>query len=413
MSLVTELNELIDTHPSVRAFLRMLRVGEGTSGPNGYNTMFGGGLFTSFADHPRKTITAGLAGNQYTSTAAGAYQFLKRTWDDLQKTLQLPDFSPRNQDIAALFLIRRRGALPDLLAGRIEKAITKCNKEWASLPGSPYGQPTRTMAQAMADYNRYLAAEGVAPIDDPQGELPGIDGIDEVPPAPPAPAPAPQGPYVSPDAFLEVDNVQSPLVKGTGMSPFILPAISAIIDIVPKLGKILGSGSAVATRNIAAVETIVETAKAAIGARNEQELVEEIKRNKESADAVKASIESNWFEITEMMLKAEAVDEKSREQAVDRAIELANLTGGRWIFFLGAIALLVVLLSYAITAGVLFYSDTFSDETRAMLLGQVVILGFATVMAFLFGSNIQNRIAARDANARVRTSDARAADQLN
>ena len=38
-------------------------------------------------------------------------------------------------------------------AGRIEAAIAKCNREWASLPGSPYGQPTRTMAQALATYD--------------------------------------------------------------------------------------------------------------------------------------------------------------------------------------------------------------------------------------------------------------------
>jgi muramidase (phage lysozyme) len=138
---------------NVSAFLNMLRVGEGTSGPDGYRTMFGGGLFDSFADHPRIRNRATFAnGKTVTSTAAGAYQFLETTWDECQRVLGLPDFSPASQDAAAVYLIRRRGALADVRAGRITDAIRKCNREWASLPGSPYGQPTVTLDGALASY---------------------------------------------------------------------------------------------------------------------------------------------------------------------------------------------------------------------------------------------------------------------
>ena len=44
-------------NPNVRAFLRMLRHGEGTAGDNGYRVQFGGGLFASFVDHPRQPTT--------------------------------------------------------------------------------------------------------------------------------------------------------------------------------------------------------------------------------------------------------------------------------------------------------------------------------------------------------------------
>jgi lysozyme len=137
------------------AFLAMLRHGEGTVGANGYRTMFGGGLFNSFDDHPRKKIRRRAGAGYITSTAAGAYQFLARTWDSCRDTLDLPDFSPASQDQAARLLIHQRGALNDVLAGRLEAAVKKCNREWASLPGSPYGQPTVTMArckQLFADY---------------------------------------------------------------------------------------------------------------------------------------------------------------------------------------------------------------------------------------------------------------------
>lgn len=132
------------------AFLWMVRHAEGTASMNGYRTMFGGGLFTSFADHPRQKIRRRSGSKYITSTAAGAYQFLERTWDECQIALGLPDFSPASQDQAARFLINRRGALTDVLAGRLDRAIKKCNKVWASLPGSPYGQPTISLERARA-----------------------------------------------------------------------------------------------------------------------------------------------------------------------------------------------------------------------------------------------------------------------
>lgn len=138
---------------NLQAFLAMIRQAEGTAGRDGYNMLFGGTLFDSFADHPRTKITARLGGRSITSTAAGAYQILERTWDEARAALSLPDFSPESQDIAAAWLIRRRGALRDVLEGRIDAAIGRCNREWASLPGSPYGQPVITLEKARRLYS--------------------------------------------------------------------------------------------------------------------------------------------------------------------------------------------------------------------------------------------------------------------
>ena len=131
---------------NVQAFLALIRYTEGA----GYHTLFGGEQVASLDDHPRRAITRTLGGKPITSTAAGAYQFLSRTWDECARALSLPDFSPRNQDIAALFLTDRRGALDHVISGQWKSAILGCNKEWASLPGSPYGQPTKTMDKCLA-----------------------------------------------------------------------------------------------------------------------------------------------------------------------------------------------------------------------------------------------------------------------
>lgn len=134
--------------PNVKAMLATIRAGEGTADANGYRRIFGGQLFTGYKDHPRVTVKKG----GYTSTAAGAYQILAGVWDETAKILGLADFTPANQDLAALGRIAARGALDDVLAGRFDAAIAKLNREWASLPGSPYGQPTKTLGQAKAVY---------------------------------------------------------------------------------------------------------------------------------------------------------------------------------------------------------------------------------------------------------------------
>jgi lysozyme len=141
---------LQDVHPNMRKFLFLITKTEGTDlQGTPYNELYGYGNFTDFSKHPNIKVTKG----GYTSTAAGRYQFLKRTWDGVQKRLNLSDFSPINQDRGAIQLIKDRGAYNDVINGDFEKAIQKTNKEWASLPGSPYGQPTYSLQRAMAFLN--------------------------------------------------------------------------------------------------------------------------------------------------------------------------------------------------------------------------------------------------------------------
>ncbi len=45
-----------------------------------------------------------------------------------------------------------------MLAGRIEVAVGKCNKEWASLPGSPYGQRTVSLPRVIQEYRAWGGA---------------------------------------------------------------------------------------------------------------------------------------------------------------------------------------------------------------------------------------------------------------
>lgn len=140
---------------NVRAFLQLIRSAEGTAGEDGYNTLFGYEKFEGYDDHPRTLVVK----SGYRSTAAGAYQIIEPTWNGLAKQYGFTDFSPETQDKAAIILIKQAGAYDMVKRGDIQGAISKTNKVWASLPGSPYGQPVITMDSALNRYNHYLDKE--------------------------------------------------------------------------------------------------------------------------------------------------------------------------------------------------------------------------------------------------------------
>ncbi|WP_395351078.1 glycoside hydrolase family 104 protein [Variovorax sp. UC122_21] len=155
---------------NLSAFLDMLAVSEGTSTSpatknNGYDVIVTGidrvpEVFTDYSDHPfakgRKSKVINSKG--LTSNASGRYQFMLKDWAHYRALLKLPDFGPQSQDKWAVQLIRERGALPLIDAGRFDEAVARVRNLWASLPGAGYGQPEHNLGQLRA---AYLAAGGV------------------------------------------------------------------------------------------------------------------------------------------------------------------------------------------------------------------------------------------------------------
>jgi lysozyme len=142
---------------NLKAFLLMIQYSEGTLGKDAYRTLYGGELAEDLSKHPNRKVTKwGL-----TSTAAGAYQILNKTWQEIAQKLGLQDFSPQSQDRAAIELIARRKALDDVMAGRFSQAISKCRKEWASLPGAGYNQ-TEKSSKALAQIYKAVGGTLVA-----------------------------------------------------------------------------------------------------------------------------------------------------------------------------------------------------------------------------------------------------------
>lgn len=152
---------------NVKAFLAMISASEGTNRGDPYRVCYGyRHTIRDLADHP--AITGEWSGESIAnlgpkyagmvSTAAGRYQIIRATWISARRALGLKDFGPASQDAAACWLIRNRGAMGDVRAGRIAEAVTKCRSEWASLPGAGYGQPERKLSTLLDVY----AAQGGA-----------------------------------------------------------------------------------------------------------------------------------------------------------------------------------------------------------------------------------------------------------
>lgn len=154
-------------------FLYMIRASEHTladarSG-KAYQVFYGGSTFTNMSDHPVLTKEkapvqlpddfcrkVGL-GPGCVSTAAGAYQITRPTWNQFRAGGSwgpyLPDFSNGSQDEAARRILIRDGVLPLLYEGRLSEAIHKAAARWASLPGSTAGQGGKTLDYVVARYN--------------------------------------------------------------------------------------------------------------------------------------------------------------------------------------------------------------------------------------------------------------------
>lgn len=370
-------------HPNVEAFLRMLRHGEGTAGAEGYRTQFGGGLFDSFADHPREAITRKLGGTPITSTAAGAYQFLSRTWDGLVKQYGFADFAPVTQDLGAVALIKGRKALADVIAGRFEDAVRKCNREWASLPGSPYGQPVVTMARAREEYERYGGAYTDVGADASPDATAG-----ETATAPPIATPVFPTPIAStiPDA---------PLSQETPMAPFIAAVLPSLIDLVPKLGRLFSSGSETSERNVRAAEIVVAAAKEAIGARNEQELLETIKADPAAAAAVRGAIESQWFKLEEVGGGITAARDAN-------AVYLQPGAPGFWLNPAFWVSLAFLIMPVLILVDMLFaHPSSYDDTLRTQIITAVLAL-LGIVGAYWLGTSFSSQRKTEIQNAQAR-----------
>jgi muramidase (phage lysozyme) len=208
-------------NPNVRKLLDTIAYAEGTAGKEGYRTQYTGSLFDNSKgwQHPRQ-LKGG--GGSPTSDAAGRYQFLSTTWDGIAKQHGLTDFSPRNQDIAALALIQGRGVnLDDVAKGGLTRQIAdRLAPEWASFPTiktgtSYYGQG----GKSWDELNGFYRKGGPASASRPTGAPAPAASPAPTPGAPAAvvaaPAPASE-PFVAKETPVWLQDLQNEVLSNAG-----------------------------------------------------------------------------------------------------------------------------------------------------------------------------------------------------
>ncbi len=125
------------SNSNVIAFRNLITYTEGTE-KYLYNTLVGATRFTDLSKHPAIAVKLG----KLNSSAAGRYQFMIHvpgykfadTWNVCKKALDLKDFAKDSQDVAFIYLLKKRNALDDIIKGNFFVALNKLTPEWASLP---------------------------------------------------------------------------------------------------------------------------------------------------------------------------------------------------------------------------------------------------------------------------------------
>ena len=327
---------------NVQAFLRVIRAGESSQDESAYTILYGGSHFQGFADHPRiLNVAKGIP-----STAAGAYQFLAKTWDSLVKQYHFPDFSPISQDCAAVALIAERGALQPIKEGRLDEAIQRCSRVWASLPGSQYGQPTLSKARAREVYE----AHG--------GRVAGADPVGEV--------------HQEPAPSLWEKVKMAPII------PIVLEGLSALIPALSNLG--FGSGSEVAKRNVAAGAIVADKLVEVTKAVNLQEAAEKIANDPELLDRAKQVVGEVVMSLNEVGGGIPAA--RTAAFNPDQVPPWKNPA----VWVAAAVLPLVYLVAVAVLFGV--GGQSWSDDIKTLFVTAVVTGALGSVTGFFLGSSM-------------------------
>lgn len=234
-------------HPNVQAFLRVIRHGESGQGANAYGMISGGG---SYMGPPWRHPYEGQKAPP--GKAWGAYQFIPSTAAALIRMYGFEDMNPDNQDEMAVALIAGRGALMDVMAGRIEVAIGKCVREWTSLPGA--AESNMSLGEA---FDIYLAHGGTFAGEQPAPEV----EPREEPTEQPKPQPETGGHWTMPITAL---------IAAFG---------PILVDLIPQIAKLFKPGSEVAERNVAAASAVFNTVVAASKQPNIQAAIEAMQKN--------------------------------------------------------------------------------------------------------------------------------------
>lgn len=187
--------------------------------------------------------------------------------------------------------------------------------------------------------------------------------------------------HIETPAAVKDSLTAAPTPELTAMPlPAILGALlPTLIESVPKLGKLFGSGSEVAERNVKAAELAMQIAKDALGARNDQEAVELVKADPAAAAKAAEAIEARWLELTEA--GGDGIAGARKADAAQQAAGSLLQSASFWV------ALMLLPLVYLLVLSLIGMVGTasWSDDVRAGLAGSLISAVVGGLVGYYFG----------------------------
>ncbi len=173
--------------------------------------------------------------------------------------------------------------------------------------------------------------------------------------------------------------------KNMPLVPFVGLALEALMTVVPDLLQVFGGKSEVAQRNVKAATTVIEAAKKAVGASNEQELIETINAGSpETTIALTKAVREVWWEISTDNSGIPAAREANKDFA---------LSGQKfWTSPAFIVTTFIFGLLGTLLADFLFvHPASYSAELRTQIVTALIAFGSSGLAYWLGTSNSSTR----------------------
>jgi len=390
---------------NVQAMLRLIRERETKQEDSAYGLINGGAHFSDFSMHPYHGVPTTKGGR-----AAGAYQFLGTTWARLCEQYGFADFAPATQDLGAVALIQGRGALPDVVAGRLEAAVQKLRPEWTSLPGAAEATAGWTMDKARACYAHWgglleAAGEAAEPATQPaapieQRDLSGIPPREE----PAMSDTAQTTPSFDWSSLLNVGGTFVTAATTALGSPLAGALVGGLVSafkpvLQDKITKEIGRHTDAATANMVGTEltkVITDTTAAVTQKSDPATAIAEVRADPAKLAVVEQAVDQKLADmlpvLNEMHRQAQerfAAESADRNDAASRVIRVGwniqkPLVQGGLLINIGTVAFLLL----ALVVQIILAADHKPDPTLIAFGGPIIVMtlrGLERAFAFAFG----------------------------
>lgn len=165
---------------------------------------------------------------------------------------------------------------------------------------------------------------------------------------------------------------------------FLKAALPFLVEAIPKLGKLFGSGSEVSERNVKAAELVAATVTQSIGASSLEEAVTKLKDDPAAVQAATKALDAIWFELTEVG--------GGIQEAHKRDMAYVQPGGPRfWESPAFWISLILVALPVMVLADMLFvHPESYSENLRTQIVTATLAL-LTVVGAYWLGTSASSQ----------------------